>query len=68
MFEHTITVIELMLIAILYMLPTVIAFGRDIPQRQTITVVNIVLGWTLIGWIVAFIWAMSAETAADELS
>ena len=68
MFDHTITVIMLMLIAILYMLPTLIAHARDIPQRQTITILNIVLGWTLIGWLVAFFWAMSAETAADELA
>ena len=68
MFDHTITVIMLMLIAILYMLPTLIAHARDIPQRQTITILNIVLGWTLIGWLVAFFWAMSAQTAADELA
>ncbi len=68
MFENTVTVIELMLIAILYMLPTLIAYARDIPQRGTITVVNIIFGWTLIGWIIAFLWAMIAETTADELS
>ena len=68
MFEHTITVIELMLIAILYMLPTLIAYARDIPARQTITVINIILGWTLIVWVIVFVWAMSAETTADELS
>ncbi len=68
MFEHTITVVELILIAILYMLPTLIAYARDIPQRQKITVVNIILGWTLIGWIVAFLWARMAETTADELA
>lgn len=68
MFENTVTVIELILVAILYMLPSLIAYARDIPQRQTITVFNIILGWTLIGWIVAFLWARMAETAADELA
>jgi hypothetical protein len=66
MFEHTITVIELMLIAILYMLPTLIAYARDIPARQTITVINIILGWTLIVWVIVFIWAMSAQTSPEE--
>ncbi len=68
MFENTVTVVELILIVILYMLPTLIAHARDIPQRQKITVFNIVLGWTLIGWIIAFLWARLAETAADELA
>ena len=66
MFDNTITVIELLLIAIIYMLPTLIAYGRDIPARQTITVVNIILGWTLIVWLICFIWSLSAETAPEE--
>lgn len=66
--ENTVTVILLILIAILYLLPTVIAYARDIPRRQTIAIVNIVFGWTLIGWVAAFIWAMRAETASEELS
>ena len=66
MFEHTITVIELMLIAIIYMLPTLIAYARDIPARHTVTVCNIILGWTLIGWVILFVWAMSAQTAPEE--
>jgi len=66
MFEHTITVVELMLIAIIYMLPALIAYARDIAARQTVTVLNIVLGWTLIVWLILFLWAMSAETAPEE--
>ena len=66
MFEHTVTVVELLLIAIIYLLPTFIAYARDIPARQTITVLNIILGWTLIVWIVLFLWAMSAETAPEQ--
>ena len=68
MFENTVTVVELILIAILYMLPTLIAFARDIPQRGMVTVFNIILGWTLIGWLIAFLWARMAETTADEFA
>ncbi len=68
MFENTIICIELILIAILYMLPTLIAFARDIPQRGLVTVFNIILGWTLIGWLIAFLWARMAETTAEELA
>ena len=63
--ENTVIVIELMLIAIIYMLPTLIAYARDIPARGKVTVFNIILGWTLIGWIATFIWAVSAETAPE---
>jgi len=64
--ENTVFVILLILIVIIYMLPTVIAIARDIPQRKAVAVVNIIFGWTLIGWIGAFIWALMAETAPEE--
>jgi Superinfection immunity protein len=60
-------VIVPVLAALIYLLPTLIAYGRDIPQRQLITLVNVVFGWTLVGWIVASIWAMSAPPAEAHL-
>ena len=68
MYDNTIFVVLLLIILIIYMLPTVIAYARDVPQRQAITVVNIILGWTLVGWFVTFLWALMAETRADELT
>ncbi len=68
MYDNTIEIVLLLLILVIYMLPTVIAYARDIPQRHTITVLDIVAGWTLIGWVILFLWAMMAETRADELS
>jgi hypothetical protein len=52
----------LLAIGLIYMLPTLIAFGREHPRRQDVAVLNIVLGWTLIGWIVAFLWASLVRT------
>jgi hypothetical protein len=67
MFGSTATILMLMAIVLIYMLPTLIAFGREHPRRQDIAVVNIILGWTLIGWIGAFLWATLVETP-DELA
>lgn len=66
MYDNTVFVILLLLCLIIYMLPTLIAYARDVPSRQTITVVNIIFGWTLIGWFICFLWAMLAETGIDE--
>jgi uncharacterized membrane protein len=55
--EATTNVIVLILVVIIYMLPTLIAFSREHPRRQELTVFNILLGWTLIGWIIIFLWA-----------
>jgi len=66
--DHTIFVIILLLVLIIYMLPTLIAYARDIPQRKAVTLLNIVLGWTLIGWFIAFLWASLAATTPEELA
>jgi Superinfection immunity protein len=44
---------------LLYFLPTLIA--RDKPDLLAIFLVNLLLGWTVIGWFVALIWASAAE-------
>jgi uncharacterized membrane protein len=62
MFGNTTNIIMLLLVVLIYMLPTLIAFGREHPRRQDLAVVNILLGWTLIGWVAVFLWALLAET------
>lgn len=61
MFGSTSTILMVLAIVVIYMLPTFIAFGREHPRRQDITVVNILLGWTLIGWIGVFLWALLTQ-------
>ena len=68
MFEHTITAVEVILIAILYMLPTFLAYARDIPSKRGVTVLNIILGWTLVVWVILFVWALTARPVADEFA
>lgn len=44
---------------LLYFLPTIIA--RDEPDVMGIFLVNLLFGWTVIGWFIALIWACAAE-------
>lgn len=46
-----------------YFVPTIIAVIRNHPNIIAIMVVNLLLGWICIGWIVALVWAL---TAIDE--
>ncbi|GAB1406117.1 hypothetical protein MASR1M8_00360 [Thermomonas brevis] len=41
----------------LYLLPTFEAWLRKHPNLGAIALVNIFLGWSLIGWVVALVWA-----------
>lgn len=46
--------------AILYFVPSMIASSRHRHNTGAIFATNLLLGWTFIGWAVAFIWAMTA--------
>jgi hypothetical protein len=67
MFDSTTTVILLMVVLLLYLLPTLVAYGREHPQRQGVAILNILLGWTLIGWIVVFLWAALAHVEEQPI-
>lgn len=43
----------------LYFLPTIIAARKKKPNTTAIFLVNLLFGWTFLGWIVALIWAVS---------
>ena len=45
----------------MYWLPTLIAVVRRTPSALGIAVVNFFMGWTVIGWIVALVWALASS-------
>lgn len=46
-------------VAIFYFAPSLVAYGIEHPKRHAIAALNLFLGWTFLGWIVAFFWAGS---------
>ena len=42
---------------VMYFLPSIIAFARSKRDTSAILLLNFFLGWTLIGWVVALVWA-----------
>lgn len=44
---------------VIYFLPTII--GRKKKNVMAILVLNLLLGWTLIGWVVALIWGTTKD-------
>jgi len=42
---------------LLYFLPTIIAMARSKRDAMAIFLLNLFLGWSVIGWIVALVWA-----------
>lgn len=51
-----------------YMLPVFIAGHRHVHNRASIAVVNIFLGWTLVGWVIALAMAVSDTGRAPQVT
>ena len=53
--------IALIIVAGMYFLPTIIAFNRNRHNKGAIFVLNLFLGWTVLGWVVSMVWAVSSS-------
>ena len=53
--------ILLALALIVYFFPWALAMPRKCKAADGIAVVNLFLGWTFVGWVVALAWAASGE-------
>jgi hypothetical protein len=51
----------------LYLIPTIVAGHRKHHNRDAIALLNVLLGWTVIGWIVAAVWALTVPMPRDEV-
>jgi hypothetical protein len=49
----------------LYFLPTLVALSRQARGSAGIVGLNLLLGWTVVGWVVALVLACSQETEAQ---
>jgi hypothetical protein len=46
---------------VLYFLPAVLAFARNKRDTVSILLLNLFLGWTFIGWVIALVWALKVD-------
>ena len=53
-------IVAIGIVGILYFLPSIIAAYRNHPNVAGILILNVFLGWTLLGWVGALIWSSLA--------
>src|SRR5579871_6590603 len=51
----------MLLLLVPYFLPTIVAIARRKNSAVGVFLLNFFLGWTLIGWVGALIWALSSD-------
>lgn len=61
------TFVTICLILALYLLPSFVAAYRVHHNAVAIIVLNILLGWTVLGWVGALVWACTAVSPVPGL-
>ena len=51
-------IVALIALVIVYFYPTIVAYNRRHTNKEAIFVLNLLLGWSIIGWAVALTWAV----------
>lgn len=54
-------ILGLLVLAALYFLPTIVAATASKRKTGAIFVLNLFLGWTLLGWVGSLVWAVADE-------
>jgi hypothetical protein len=60
--------IVFLIAGIIYIIPSIVAFRRNHPNRWIILVINVAFGGTIIGWGIALVWAMRAAHRVGSTS
>ncbi len=51
----------LLILVAVYFVPTIVAYSRRKDDIMAILLLNLFLGWTLVGWVVALVWAVTKD-------
>jgi len=52
-------ILLVVLIFTIYFLPTLIAFLRQHKNKLAIFLLNLLLGWTVLGWVGSLVWSVT---------
>ncbi len=59
-------IVLVVLVVALYLLPSLIATSRQKRNAGAIFLLNLLLGWTVLGWVIALVWSALHEEKRAE--
>jgi len=51
-----------------YFLPTIVAIMRKVPNVGSVIVLNMLLGWTFVGWVISMAMACRSQPSPAQVS
>ena len=68
-YQTALILIALLVVALcVYFLPAIIASERRHRERGPIFVLNLLLGWSFVGWVVALVWSLTSHVEPPPTS
>lgn len=55
------SILLIILVVLIYFIPALQAYQTNHRQKVAILILNLFLGWTTIGWVIALVWAYIKE-------
>jgi len=55
-------IIALIIIISIYFIPSIVAVSEHKRDMRAIFALNLFLGWSIIGWIIALVWALKKDS------
>ena len=52
---------------LIYFIPSFVAFNKKKSNAGAIFALNLLLGWTLVGWVVSLVWALTQDTPPQQV-
>ena len=59
--EPLAAIVLFVLVFLIYFAPSIVSGSRQHPQNVSIFILNLCLGWTIVGWVGALVWAYSKK-------
>ncbi len=51
---------------LIYLAPAIVAWKRGVSGSGIIFVLNVLIGWTVLGWMAMLVWAVAGDTHPAE--
>ena len=51
---------------LIYLTPAIVAWRRGVSGCGSIFVLNVLIGWTVLGWMAMLVWAVAGDTHPAE--
>jgi len=65
--DSDILIIPILILLVLYFIPTIVAYSKARHNKGAVFIINLFLGWTFIGWVVALAWAVSNKNPPQQI-